>query len=111
MYYRRFPITEFDGRRFVSNHAAVEDRAAVGLAVVDAIKADDGALQVYAHLPRDAHHFGQRLPQQRRFVAIAWRRHERRSQKATTLSPLTFLCPLKPRLSPPFFAAVVVPSP
>src|SRR5450631_4000805 len=26
-----------------------------------------------------------------------------RSQKATTLSPLTFLWPLKPRLSPPFF--------
>jgi uncharacterized protein (DUF2267 family) len=35
----------------------------------------------------------------------------RRSQKATTLSPFTLLWPLKPRLSPPFFAAVVVPSP
>jgi hypothetical protein len=34
-----------------------------------------------------------------------------RSQKATTLSPLTFLWPLKPILSPPFLAAVVVPSP
>src|SRR6202049_1829755 len=34
-----------------------------------------------------------------------------RSQKATTLSPLTCLCPLKPMLSPPFFAAVVVLSP
>ena len=34
-----------------------------------------------------------------------------RSQKATTLSPLIFLCPLKPMLSPPFLAAVVVPSP
>ena len=34
-----------------------------------------------------------------------------RSQKATTLSPLIFLCALKPTLSPPFFAAVVVPSP
>ena len=31
-----------------------------------------------------------------------------RSQKATTLSPLTFLWPLKPRLSPPFFATVAV---
>src|ERR1700681_1443130 len=31
-----------------------------------------------------------------------------RSQKATTLSPLIFLCPLKPMLSPPFLAAVVV---
>ena len=34
-----------------------------------------------------------------------------RSQKATTLSPLIFLWPLNPMLSPPFFAAVVVPSP
>jgi hypothetical protein len=34
-----------------------------------------------------------------------------RSQKATILSPFTFLCPLKPMLSPPFFADVVVPSP
>jgi hypothetical protein len=33
------------------------------------------------------------------------------SQKATTLSPFSFLCPLKPMLSPPFLAAVVVPSP
>jgi hypothetical protein len=32
---------------------------------------------------------------------------QRRSQKATTLSPLSFLCRLKPGLSPPFFAAVV----
>ena len=36
---------------------------------------------------------------------------QRRSQKATTLSPFRCLCPLYPRLSPPFFAAVVVPSP
>ena len=34
-----------------------------------------------------------------------------RSQKATILSPFTFLCPLKPMLSPPFVADVVVPSP
>jgi len=33
------------------------------------------------------------------------------SQKVTTLSPLILLCPLYPILSPPFFAAVVVPSP
>ncbi|MGP0002370.1 MAG: methyltransferase [Acetobacteraceae bacterium] len=42
----------------VGNHAAVEDRLAVGLAIVDAIEADDGALKVHAHLPRDAHQFG-----------------------------------------------------
>jgi len=33
------------------------------------------------------------------------------SQKVTTLFPLILLCPLYPILSPPFFAAVVVPSP
>jgi hypothetical protein len=31
-------------------------------------------------------------------ITLQWR-----SQKATTLSPFTFWCPLKPRLSPPFF--------
>jgi len=31
--------------------------------------------------------------------------------RKTTLPPLKCLCPLYPRLSPPFFAAVVVPSP
>ncbi len=41
----------------------------------------------------------------------AIKHYEFRSQKATTLSPLTLLCPLNPMLSPPFFAAVVVPSP
>ena len=64
----------------------------------------------------DAHHFRQSLSQQRQFVlpgadtngAITL---HRRSQKATTLSPFIFLCPLKPMLSPPFLAAVVVPSP
>jgi hypothetical protein len=35
----------------------------------------------------------------------------RRSPKATTLSPFTLLWPQKPRLSLPFFATVVVPSP
>ena len=34
-----------------------------------------------------------------------------RSQIATTLSPLWCLCPLRPRLSPPFLAVVYVPSP
>lgn len=34
-----------------------------------------------------------------------------RSQNETTLSPLMCLCPLKPMLSPPFLATVVVPSP
>src|SRR5271165_5256722 len=62
----------------LGTNAAVEDRLAVGPAVVDAVEADDGALKVHARLPGDAHHVEHRLPQQRRFVAIAWCRHERR---------------------------------
>src|SRR5271165_6476958 len=42
--------------------------------------------KVHAHLPRDAHHFGQGLPQQRRFVAIARRRHERRDHVAMAIA-------------------------
>src|SRR5271165_1669015 len=42
--------------------------------------------KVHAHLPRDAHHFGQGLPQQRRFVAIARRRHERRDHVAMAVA-------------------------
>jgi hypothetical protein len=34
-----------------------------------------------------------------------------RPQNATILSPIMYLWPLKPRLSPPFFTTVVVPSP
>ena len=72
---------------------------------------------VCTHLPDDAHDFGQRLPRSGASLRLpgattngAITLH-RRSQKATTLSPFTLLWPLKPRLSPPFFAAAVVPSP
>src|ERR1700710_2446965 len=36
----------------VGNHAAVEDRLAVHPAVVDTIKTDDGAAEIYAHFRR-----------------------------------------------------------
>src|ERR1700733_7220453 len=55
----------------VGNHAAVEDRLAVDPAVVNTIETDDGAAEIHARLPDEAHHLRQGRPQQRRFVAVA----------------------------------------
>ena len=101
----------------VGNHAAIEDGLAVGPAVVDTIKTDDGAAEIHADLPDDAHHFGQRLPQQRRFVAVTWRHHEWRDDVAVAIAEgddlvaLDLLVPAEAEVVAPFFAAVVVPSP
>jgi hypothetical protein len=97
----------------VGNHAAVEDRLEVGPAVVDTIKTDDGAAEIHAHLPDDAHHPGQRLPQQRRFVAIARRRHERRDHIAPAVAEGDDLVALDLLVAAEteVIAAVVVPSP
>ena len=70
----------------VGNHAAVEDRLAVGPAIVDAIEADDGAAEIHAQLPDNAHHFGQCLPQKRRFITIAWCRHKWRDHVALAIA-------------------------
>jgi hypothetical protein len=76
----------------VGNHAAVEDHLAVGSAIVDAIKTDDAAAEIHAHLPNDAHYFGQCLPQERRFVAIARRHHKRRDHVAPAIAEGDDLC-------------------
>jgi len=47
----------------VGHHAAIEDGLSVGVAVVDAIQADDGALQLDAPRASDARQFRQRLSQ------------------------------------------------
>src|SRR3984885_3379820 len=80
----------------VGNHAAVEDRLAVGPAVVDTIKTDDGAAEIHAHLPDDAHHFGQCLPQKRRFIAIPRRHNERRDHVAPAIAEGDDLVALHP---------------
>ena len=65
----------------------------------------------------DAYHLRQGFAQQRQFIVIAgccnkWCDHIAIAvAEATILSPFIFLWPLNPMLSPPFFAAVVVPSP
>jgi hypothetical protein len=101
----------------VGNHAAIEDGFAVGPTIVGAIETDDGALKIQPaawamHITsgRASRRIGDslRLPGADTNGAITL---HCRSQRATTLSPLTFLCPLYPMLSPPFLAAVVVPSP
>jgi len=92
----------------VGDHARLKNGFAVRPAIVDTIETDDAALEIHADRSGDARHFGQGLAQQRRFVAIARAETngaitlQLRSQKATTLSPFSFLCPLKPMLSPPF---------
>src|SRR3954468_1969026 len=43
----------------VGDHAAIENRLAVGPTVIDAIQADNAALKVHAHVSGDAHHLGQ----------------------------------------------------
>ena len=93
----------------VGDHAAVEDRLAVGPTVVDAIQTDDGALKVKAHLPNDVHHFRQRLPQQRRFVAISRCRHKWRDDVAVAIAEgndlvaLQLLVPAEAKVVAAFF--------
>lgn len=52
----------------------------LGLAIVDAVKTDDAASKIEANDTGDARHLRQRLPQQRRLIAVArrgdkWRNH------------------------------------
>jgi hypothetical protein len=63
--------------------------------------------------PDDVHHCGQGLPQQRRFVAIARRRHERRDHVAPAIAEGDDLVALHLLVAAEaeFIAAVVVPSP
>jgi hypothetical protein len=101
----------------VGNHATIEDRLAVGPAVVDAIETDDAASKVNADLPGDAGHVEHRLAQQRRFVAVARRRYEWGDYIAVTVAEgddlvaLDLLVAAEAEVVAPFFAAAVVPSP
>ena len=55
----------------VGYHAAIENGFAVLPAIIDAIQADDGSLEVKANRMGNACHLRQRCAQQRRFIAIA----------------------------------------
>jgi hypothetical protein len=57
----------------VGYHAAIENGFAVLPAIIDAIQADDGSLEVKANRMGNACHLRQRCAQQRRFIAIAGR--------------------------------------
>ena len=105
------------GLALILGTCRVEDRLPVLPTIVNAVQADNRSLKVKANRTGCLHHAWQGRPQEWRFAVVSGSRDKRRetlqfrSQKATTLSPLTLLCRLKPMLSPPFFAAVVVPSP
>jgi hypothetical protein len=73
---RRFASTRVLGN--VGNHAAIENRLAVGPSVVDAVQTDDCALQVHADSARYLAEPGQRVAQQGRFVTVAGSGDERR---------------------------------
>ena len=55
----------------VGDHAAIENGFAVLPAIIDAIQADDGSLEVKANRMGNACHLRQGFAQQRRFIAIA----------------------------------------
>ena len=70
----------------VGRHAAIEDGLAVGPAVVDAIEADDAAMQGEADGASDARELRQGVAQQRRFVTVARCGHQRRDDIAVPIT-------------------------
>lgn len=101
----------------VGNHAAIEDRLAVGLAIVDAVKTDDAASKIDANGTGDARQLRQCLTQQRGLVAIArgcdeWRDHIAVAvAKRDNFVALDVLVPAEANVVAAFLATVVVPSP
>ena len=86
----------------IGNHPAIENGFAVPPAIVDAIQANDSSLKIKANARPRRDTSGKasrksgdslRLPGAETNGAITL---QLRSQKATILSPFTFLCPLKP---------------
>ena len=71
---------------------------------VDAIETDDATPRSMPTAQGDPHHLGQGLAQHWRFMQLLGAEtngaitSQFRSQKAATLSPFSFLCPLKPML-------------
>jgi hypothetical protein len=79
----------FPGARIgvdVGRHAAIEDGLAVRSAIVDAVETEDGAAQREADGASDARDLRQCVAQQRRFIAVAWRRNERRDHVAVPIA-------------------------
>src|SRR5258705_2670895 len=76
---RCFNFTSFDD-------AAIENSFAVAPAIVHAIQTHDGSPQVQPHRAGEARESRQRFAQQRRFIAIARGRHERRDHVAIPIA-------------------------
>src|ERR1035437_2657909 len=70
----------------VGNPVAVEDRFAVGLAIVDAIETDDATSKIDANGLGDACQLRQRLTQQRALIAVARCRYEWRDHVAVAIA-------------------------
>ena len=61
----------------VGDHAAIENGFSVFPAIIDAIQADDGSLEIEANRMGNGGHLRQGFAQQRRFIAIAGGCHKR----------------------------------
>jgi putative SOS response-associated peptidase YedK len=70
----------------IRDHAEIEDRLSVGPAIVDAIQTDGRTVQVRANGASHSGEFGQRVAQQRRLIAVAWRAYEWRDDVAVAIA-------------------------
>src|SRR5208283_3147647 len=70
----------------IGNHSTIENGFPVRSAIVDAIQADNGSLEVKANRVGDPRHQWQGFAQQRRFIAIARRRNKRRNHIAIAIA-------------------------
>ena len=68
------------------NHPPVEDRFAIGLAVVDTIQTDDAPSKIDANGLGDSSQLRQCLAQQRGLIAVARCRYERRDHVAVAIA-------------------------
>ena len=70
----------------IGNHPAIENGFAVPSTIIDAIQANDGSLKINANSKGDVRHQRQGFSQERRFIAIAWRRNKRRNDIAIAIA-------------------------
>ena len=79
----------------VGDHATVEDRFTVGLAIVDTIKTDNASSKINANGTGDARQLRHRLTQQWGLIAISWRCDEWRDHVAVAVAKRDHLVALE----------------
>src|ERR1035437_7535405 len=79
----------------VGDHATVEDRFTVGLAIVDTIQTDNASSKINANGTGDARQLRHRLTQQWGLIAISWRCDEWRDHVAVAVAKRDHLVALE----------------